>query len=137
MTTKLTALVSTAAQIRRRIDGIITRGSAIRILVDCAEPRRRQRADTIEVVSAVETADTGQLNATVRSARDPGTRYAVVISGPVRGRIRSARCSCRDSKKGHVCKHAIAVALRFIDRKREEYVLLRDRLTELEAGGVQ
>jgi uncharacterized Zn finger protein len=132
MTTQLTT-----DQIRRRIDGIITRGSAIRILIDTAEPRRRQRAEGIEVASAVETADTGQLHATVRSARERGTSYAVVISGPVRGRIRSARCSCRDSKKGHVCKHAIAVALRFIDRKREEYVLLRDRLSELEAGGVQ
>ena len=103
----------------------ITRGKAARLLIDEAEEGRRARAEDCTVVRAVERGGANpnvdapvRLLATVKSAESSNT-YEVVIDLAINGRGR-AECSCPDfAKRGLLCKHAVAVASRYCDSKRE------------------
>ena len=59
----------TPADIAARKSALIERGKAHRILSECAEPRRRDRADSLTVISAVESSSTGALRAEVQSSK--------------------------------------------------------------------
>ena len=116
----------TIADIEQRKAALIERGKAVRILVDTAQYSRIQRAVSITVVKAVESKTTGAITATVESATSDKV-YTVVIDGPVRGRVRSKSCTCRDHQdRGTTCKHIVAVGQRYITARRNEYRLLRD-----------
>lgn len=116
----------TPADIAARKSALIERGKAHRILSECAEPRRRDRADSLTVISAVESSSTGALRAEVQSAKG-GKVYTVTFDPPKNGRIRGFSCNCRDHQgRGVVCKHMLAVSHRFVAQKRDEYKLLVD-----------
>ena len=116
----------TPADIQSRKAALIERGKAHKILSECAEPRRRDRADSLTVISAVESSSTGALRAEVQSAKG-GKVYTVTFDPPKNGRIRGFSCNCRDHQgRGVVCKHMLAVSHRFIAQKRNEYRFLRE-----------
>lgn len=119
------ATTITIADIEARQATLVERGKAVRILVDTAQYNRIQRASTVTVVKAVESKSTGAITATVESATSDKV-YTVVIDGPVRGRVRSKSCTCRDHQdRGTTCKHIIAVGQRYIGARRDEYRLLQ------------
>lgn len=114
----------TLAEIEARKAALIERGKAVRIMLDAACGRRTERAATITVVKAVESKSTGAVTATVESASDD-TSYQVTIGGPDRGRTRSLSCTCKDFRRnGRACKHIIAVGVRYVAARRDEYRLL-------------
>ena len=116
----------TPASVAARKAALIERGKAHRILSECADSRRRERAGTLTVVSAIESEGTGALRAEVQSSSG-GKVYVVTFDPPKNGRVRGFNCNCRDHQgRGVVCKHMLAVSHRFVAQKRDEYALLRD-----------
>lgn len=116
----------TKADIEDRRAALIERGTAIRILLDTTDDRRRTRATDVQILKAVESRETGAVRATVQSASDPGTTYTVALDGPTRGRVRSYSCTCPDhDRHGRVCKHIAAVADKYLTTRREEFRMLR------------
>lgn len=116
----------TIADIEQRQEALVERGKAVRIMLDAACGRRTERAATVAVVKATESKSTGAVTATVESASSD-TTYTVVIDGPVRGRVRSMSCTCKDfNRNGRPCKHIVAVGQRYITARRNEYSLLRE-----------
>jgi len=117
----------TPADIAARKSALIERGKAHKILSECADSRRRERAGDITILRATESAATGALRAEVASATGDGTTYVVTCDGPRDGRIRAFSCTCRDHRdRGSVCKHLLAVSHRYVAQKRDEYKLLAD-----------
>jgi uncharacterized Zn finger protein len=116
----------TPADLTARKAALIERVKAHKILSDCADSRRVARAETLTVVSAIESARTGALRAEVQSSSG-GQVYTVTFDPPKNGRIRGFSCNCRDHQgRGVVCKHMLAVSHRFIAQKRDEYRFLRE-----------
>jgi hypothetical protein len=113
--------------IEGRKSALIERGKAHRVLQAVACERRLGRAVGLDVTKARESAATGALWASVASESNEGISYVVEMDAPRDGRIRSFSCSCRDHRdRGVVCKHMLAVSLRFCDQKLIEYKLLTD-----------
>ena len=116
----------TPSDVAARKAALIERGKAHKILSECADPRRTARAESLTVVSAIESSSTGALRAEVQSSKG-GKVYTVTFDPPKNGRIRGFSCNCRDHQgRGVVCKHMIAVSHRFVAQKRDEYRLLVD-----------
>jgi len=116
----------TKGDIEARRASLIERGTAIRVLLDTADDRRRMRALEVKVLKAVESRETGAVRAVVQSTTDPDTTYTVVVDPPVRGRVRTYSCTCPDhDRTGRVCKHVAAVAHKYLVTRREEFKMLR------------
>lgn len=115
----------TIEDIERRKASLVERGKAVRIMLDAACSQRHLRAETIHVIKAVESKETGAITATVQSAVEGDDTYDVTIEGPERGRVRRISCSCRDfGRNQRACKHLIAVGHRYVTARRDEYRLL-------------
>lgn len=118
-------------QMREARDRIISKGRALRLLVELSEDGRRQRAKAVVLRGRVKWVRTEDGAITAGVAGSKGTvRYAVHIGLLERQdgsyKLKGHLCSCYDHGRAGACKHVLAVVGKWILDQRGEWLRLKE-----------